>query len=168
MLLYARNVNDNIHSTNTHLPASPWSTVAPVTIPLSSCNNAADMLIEWFGKEELTYVVGGERWWQVRGLDGVDAEWVADSEQIDTVMALPTDMPEIEKDILRMECLESVLVCALIVSYDMTKLIIKSSTFMEVCFARFIERITRLTQRPGGYSWGSISRFFLVLRFVTY
>jgi len=125
-------VDDNTNSTNTHLPASPWSTVAPVTIPLSSCNDAADLLIEWFGKEELKHVVGGERWWQVRGLDGVDAEWVADSGQIDTTMALPTDMPEIEKDILRMECLDSVLVCTFAGFCDITKLTMKSFTFMEV------------------------------------
>jgi hypothetical protein len=34
---------------------------------------------------EFKRVVGGERWWQVRGLDGVEAEWVAmkrDWEQI--------------------------------------------------------------------------------------
>lgn len=47
-------------------------------IPLSSCNRAADVLVEWFGREELQHVVGGEKWWQVRGLDGVEAEWVAE------------------------------------------------------------------------------------------
>jgi hypothetical protein len=34
---------------------------------------------------EFKRVVGGERWWQVRGLDGLEAEWVAmkrDWEQI--------------------------------------------------------------------------------------
>lgn len=35
--------------------------------------------------EEFRRVVGGERWWQVRGLDGLEAEWIAmngDWEQI--------------------------------------------------------------------------------------
>lgn len=36
------------------------------------------MLIEWFGPEDLSKVVGGERWWQVRGLDGVEGEWITE------------------------------------------------------------------------------------------
>lgn len=50
--------------------------MAPVTIPLASCNQAADILVEWFGPSELRSVVGGERWWQVRGLDGIEGEWI--------------------------------------------------------------------------------------------
>ena len=46
-------------------------------IRLPCCNKAADILIDWFGPDELRKVVGGERWWQVRGLEGVQAEWVA-------------------------------------------------------------------------------------------
>ena len=34
--------------------------------------------MEWFDPDELKHVVGGERWWQVRGLDGVEAEWVTE------------------------------------------------------------------------------------------
>lgn len=49
----------------------------PVTIPLPCCNKAADILIDWFGPEQLKEVVGGEKWWQVRGLEGVQAEWIA-------------------------------------------------------------------------------------------
>ncbi|KAI0045124.1 alpha/beta-hydrolase [Auriscalpium vulgare] len=64
--------------TNTHVPAPFWAAVAPVLISLSSCNRAADVLIDWFGPEDLAKVVGGERWWQVRGLDGIDAEWVTE------------------------------------------------------------------------------------------
>lgn len=42
---------------------------------MSHCNQAADIIVDWFGPEEIQTVVGGERWWQVRGLDGVDGEW---------------------------------------------------------------------------------------------
>ena len=41
-------------------------------IPLSKCNEAADLLIKWFEPKELINIVGGERWWQVRGLDGIE------------------------------------------------------------------------------------------------
>ncbi|KAI0065802.1 alpha/beta-hydrolase [Artomyces pyxidatus] len=64
--------------TNTHVPAPFWAAVAPVRVPLSSCNRAADLLIDWFGPEDLAKVVGGERWWQVRGLDGIDSEWITE------------------------------------------------------------------------------------------
>ncbi|EIN10888.1 alpha/beta-hydrolase [Punctularia strigosozonata HHB-11173 SS5] len=62
--------------TNTHVPAPYWAAVAPVRIPLASCNQAADILVDWFGPSELRSVVGGERWWQVRGLDGIEGEWI--------------------------------------------------------------------------------------------
>ncbi|KAG8741808.1 hypothetical protein FRC10_002407 [Ceratobasidium sp. 414] len=78
--------------TNTHLPSPFWTTVIPTRVPLSSCNDAADLLIKLlhqtstpsgsnFSDEEadaeFKRVVGGERWWQVRGLDGIEAEWIA-------------------------------------------------------------------------------------------
>lgn len=69
--------------TNTHVPAPYWATVVPVIIPLSVCNQSADILINWFGQQELTQVVGGERWWQVRGMDGLDAEWITEKEYLD-------------------------------------------------------------------------------------
>ncbi|KAH0587778.1 hypothetical protein H2248_006536 [Termitomyces sp. 'cryptogamus'] len=68
--------------TNTHVPAPPWAAVSPVLIPLSSCNRAADILIEWFGPHDLKHVVGGERWWQVRGLDGLDGEWMTEKDYL--------------------------------------------------------------------------------------
>lgn len=81
-------------------------------MPLSSCNQAADALIEWFGPEELKHVVGGERWWQVRGMNGIDAEWIAEREHIgeDPVQGR-SDLSKEEQDIIRMEELESVMVC---------------------------------------------------------
>ncbi|KAH7914422.1 Alpha/Beta hydrolase protein [Hygrophoropsis aurantiaca] len=96
--------------TNTHVPAPFWATVVSVLIPFFSCNRAADALIKWFGPEDLNLVVGGERWWQVRGLDGIDAEWIAEKSQ------LPSDdtckgrrLSEEEKNIMRMEELETVM-----------------------------------------------------------
>ncbi|KAI0031668.1 hypothetical protein K488DRAFT_51609 [Vararia minispora EC-137] len=64
--------------TNTHIPSPYWVAVAPVLIPFTTCNGAADLLIDWFGPDELARVVGGERWWQVRGLDGLEGEWVTE------------------------------------------------------------------------------------------
>ncbi|KAJ1310944.1 hypothetical protein OPQ81_009456 [Rhizoctonia solani] len=99
--LGTHNTVDDLQAfTNTHIPAPFWTTVIPTRIPLSSCNEAADLLItllrrtstpsgsdytEEEAEAEFKRVVGGERWWQVRGLDGVEAEWVAmksDWEQI--------------------------------------------------------------------------------------
>lgn len=47
-------------------------------IPLSSCNQAASILIQALGGEQkATEITGGTRWWQVRGLKGIDANWIA-------------------------------------------------------------------------------------------
>lgn len=76
--------NDTVEAlqrfTNTHVPAQPGSTNLRVLVPMSSCNQAAELLIEYFGEKDLTDVVGGSRWWQVRGLNGVQAEWIAKTE----------------------------------------------------------------------------------------
>jgi hypothetical protein len=53
-------------SANTHIPSPWWAATCPVQIPLSCANDAADVIIDWFGPEELKVIVGGERWWQVR------------------------------------------------------------------------------------------------------
>ncbi|KAG0709807.1 hypothetical protein DFH29DRAFT_885883 [Suillus ampliporus] len=83
ILLGTKNTVESLQAfTNTHVPAPPWTAVAPVRIPLHSCNQAADLLIQWFGPEDLKLVVGGEKWWQVRGLDGIDAEWIAEKSQL--------------------------------------------------------------------------------------
>lgn len=87
--------------------------MSPVIIPLPTCNDAADTLIEWFGPEELTHVVGGERWWQVRGLSGVDAEWIAEQADIASGAAVKTEGKNLtaeEANILRMEKLDTVMV----------------------------------------------------------
>lgn len=63
--------------TNTQVPAQPGATVLRTLVPLSSCDEAAKLLIEYFGDEDLRDLVGGRNWWQVRGLKGVQAEWIA-------------------------------------------------------------------------------------------
>ena len=105
-------------STNTHVPAPPWATVAPLQIPLSSCNKAADALVEWFGPEDLKNVVGGERWWQIRGLDGIDSEWITESKFLDAAKPQHSKLTETERNILRMEHLEPVMVRLARVSYN--------------------------------------------------
>lgn len=98
-------------STNTHVPAPFWSAVVPTKIPLSSCNQAADTLIEWFGPEELKHVVGGERWWQVRGLEWIDAEWITEKDYLeDGQFDEDAKYTDEEKTILRMEHLDRVMV----------------------------------------------------------
>ncbi|EMD40895.1 hypothetical protein CERSUDRAFT_91649 [Gelatoporia subvermispora B] len=109
--LGTRNTVESLQGfTNTHVPAPYWASVVPVQIPLSTCNKAADHLIEWFGPEDLKAVVGGEKWWQVRGLDGVDAEWITEKEYLASESTLRgVDTNGTNKELLRMEHLESVM-----------------------------------------------------------
>lgn len=101
------------------MPAPYWAAVSPVLIPLASCNRAADLLINWFGPEELKHVVGGEKWWQVRGLDGVDSEWVTEKEYLGPPVQNPDrKLTTEEANILRMDHLDTVMVRALM--YDIT------------------------------------------------
>ena len=65
-------------------------------------------------------VVGGEKWWQVRGLDGIEAEWVTESsflkdvdcseeiKRIEEERGRP--LIDAEADIVRMNNLEPVMV----------------------------------------------------------
>ncbi|KAE9410143.1 alpha/beta-hydrolase [Gymnopus androsaceus JB14] len=105
-----RNTIESLQSfTNTHVAAPYWAAVAPIRIPLSVCNDAADILIEWFGPEELKHVVGGERWWQVRGLDGLDAEWITEKEYLSDSQVTVENLPQQDQTILQMEYLETVM-----------------------------------------------------------
>ncbi|KZT72301.1 alpha/beta-hydrolase [Daedalea quercina L-15889] len=62
---------------NTRTPSPPWTRVVRLLVPMSSCDDAATYLIKALGGEEVTKkVVGGTKWWQVRGVRGVDAEWI--------------------------------------------------------------------------------------------
>ncbi|KAJ7180300.1 alpha beta-hydrolase [Mycena crocata] len=98
--------------TNTHVPAPYWAAVAEVCIPFESCNAAADLLIDWFNPDELKAVVGGERWWQVRGLDGADGEWITQKEYLseDKVHAPQgRKLSDDDETVLRMEKLDRVM-----------------------------------------------------------
>lgn len=49
----------------------PWVLVVKVCVPMSCCDEAATFLIKAFGGEEITKrLVGGTKWWQVRGVNG--------------------------------------------------------------------------------------------------
>lgn len=70
------------------------------------------MLIEWFGPEDIKVIVGGERWWQVRGLDGLDGEWITEREYLSEVQPSLKrgDMSATDVDITRMDDLNPVMV----------------------------------------------------------
>ncbi|KAG8695936.1 hypothetical protein FRC09_008847 [Ceratobasidium sp. 395] len=59
---------------NTRIPSPPWVHTVRVLIPLSCCDDAAPLLLQALGGPD---AVGGSKWWQVRGVRGVDAQWVA-------------------------------------------------------------------------------------------
>ncbi|GLB37690.1 putative alpha beta-hydrolase [Lyophyllum shimeji] len=62
---------------NTRTPSPPWVHVVRLLVPMSSCDEAAKYLITALGGEETARrVVGGVKWWQVRGINGVDAQWI--------------------------------------------------------------------------------------------
>ncbi|KAG7091172.1 hypothetical protein E1B28_010224 [Marasmius oreades] len=55
----------------------PWVHVVRVIVPMSCCDEAAGYLITALGGENVTRrVVGGVKWWQVRSINGVDAQWI--------------------------------------------------------------------------------------------
>ncbi|POW15673.1 hypothetical protein PSTT_01904 [Puccinia striiformis] len=72
-------VEDVQRLANTFQPA-PWSVrVIRVSIPASTCSSAAEYITAAFGPEELKHMIGGRKWWQLRGnKDGaVEGEWIA-------------------------------------------------------------------------------------------
>ncbi|KAF8911524.1 hypothetical protein CPB84DRAFT_926690 [Gymnopilus junonius] len=63
---------------NTRTPSPPWTHVVRTLVPISCCEEAAQYLIKALGGEEVARrLVGGVKWWQVRGVNGVDAQWIA-------------------------------------------------------------------------------------------
>ena len=151
-------------STNTHVPAPYWCAVVPVKIPLVSCNEAADALIDWFGPEELKRVVGGERWWQIRGLDWIDAEWVTEKEYLeDRSFSKEDHYTEEEKTTMRMEHLDRVMVrCTVDLTCSQSLTRLDSFTCMEVshsCAAHVTVIQPDLNLSAGASFWGSISMF---------
>ncbi|TBU41951.1 alpha/beta-hydrolase [Dichomitus squalens] len=62
---------------NMRTPSPPWVHAVRLLVPMTCCDEAATHLIKALGGEEVTkHVVGGTKWWQVRGVKGVDAEWM--------------------------------------------------------------------------------------------
>lgn len=124
--------------------------IAPICIPLSSCNQAADLLIQWFTPEELHTFIGGERWWQVRGLDGVDAEWIADRSQVAAGKKLPPskasrrDKSKAGKCIHDMQQLDTVMVRSFTISLNA---LLKRFSFMSTAV---------------GFNFASITEFLFV------
>lgn len=56
---------------NARIPVAPWIYVKRVLVPLTICDKAAEYLIKAFGGDAATKrVVGGTKWWQVRGMRG--------------------------------------------------------------------------------------------------
>ncbi|KAJ7287106.1 alpha beta-hydrolase [Mycena rebaudengoi] len=62
---------------NTRTPSPPWVRVTRIIVPMSCCDAAAQYLISALGGEDAACkIVGGTKWWQVRGIAGVDGQWV--------------------------------------------------------------------------------------------
>ncbi|KAG7449721.1 alpha/beta-hydrolase [Guyanagaster necrorhizus] len=62
---------------NTRTPSPPWVRVVRVLVSTTCCDDAATYLVQALGGEELARrVVGGVKWWQVRGISGVDCQWI--------------------------------------------------------------------------------------------
>lgn len=56
---------------NTRTPSAPWMFVKRLLVPMSCCDEAATYVIDVLGGEQKTReLVGGTKWWQVRGLKG--------------------------------------------------------------------------------------------------
>ncbi|RXW24937.1 hypothetical protein EST38_g897 [Candolleomyces aberdarensis] len=62
---------------NTRTPSPPWVKVVRTLVPMTSCDQAANYLVEVLGGEEFCRkLIGGIKWWQVRGVNGVDGQWI--------------------------------------------------------------------------------------------
>nr|GAT56166.1 predicted protein [Mycena chlorophos] len=63
---------------NTRTPTPPWVQMVRTLVPMSCCDEAAQILIQALGGEDMARkVVGGCKWWQVRSVRGIDAQWIA-------------------------------------------------------------------------------------------
>ncbi|WFD32916.1 hypothetical protein MSPP1_003969 [Malassezia sp. CBS 17886] len=63
--------------TNTSTPMPLWGCNEHVLVPMSCCEDAAQYLVKYLGPEKIQGLVGGSRWWQMRSLEGIDAEWIS-------------------------------------------------------------------------------------------
>lgn len=63
---------------NARIPVPPWIHAPRVLVPMSFCDAAAKHIIDVLGGPELCKrLVGGTKWWQVRGVQGVNCQWIA-------------------------------------------------------------------------------------------
>ena len=87
-------MSDLLGFSNIRTPSPPWVHVVRTLVPLSKCEEAASYLIKALGGEGVAKrLIGGVKWWQVRGVNGsailspiwsiflntfysVDAQWI--------------------------------------------------------------------------------------------
>jgi hypothetical protein len=79
--LHWRHTVEELQSfSNVRTPSPPWVHVVRLVIPMSSCDEAAVYLIRAFrGEQVMKRVVGGTKWWQVRGIRGYVLRLVPDA-----------------------------------------------------------------------------------------
>lgn len=79
--LYCRHTVEELQSfSNVRTPSPPGVHVVHLVIPMSSCDEAAVFLIQAFrGEQVMKAVVGGTKWWQVRGIRGYVLRLVLDA-----------------------------------------------------------------------------------------
>jgi hypothetical protein len=64
-------VPDLLGFSNTRTPSPPWTHVVRILVPVSKCEEAASYLIKALGGEDVAKrLIGGVKWWQVRGVNG--------------------------------------------------------------------------------------------------
>ena len=64
-------INGSAEFSNTQTPSSPYIHLIRVLIPLCICDEAAKVLVQVLGGEgKAREIVGGVKWWQVRGIEG--------------------------------------------------------------------------------------------------
>ncbi|KZT58695.1 alpha/beta-hydrolase [Calocera cornea HHB12733] len=69
---------------NVRIPSPPWAHLVRLRIPLQTCADAAQYLILALGGEEKTRTfVGGVKWWQTRGLQGIEAQWICSKKDLE-------------------------------------------------------------------------------------
>ena len=70
-LCFRHSVEELQRFSNMKTPSPPWVHVVKEYVPISCCDQAATYLIQALGGEEMTKrLVGGTKWWQVRGVKG--------------------------------------------------------------------------------------------------
>ncbi|KAG8804168.1 hypothetical protein FRC16_000108 [Serendipita sp. 398] len=63
---------------NIRTPSPYWVHAPRVLVPLVCCELASKYIITALGGEESAKkILGGTKWWQVRGIKGIDCQWIA-------------------------------------------------------------------------------------------